>query len=125
MIINNANTPQDIQIEPVRVPVSDELGYVTMAFDEDATENDRSLTGIVRAFPRAFTLQPGQRQVVRLQARAPNTMPEGGYWTRLAVVATPQAADVTAVEEGAVGAQIEFCIPSGHRGPVQTRRCHR
>ncbi|KPP95966.1 MAG: hypothetical protein HLUCCA01_06875 [Bacteroidetes bacterium HLUCCA01] len=109
MIINNANTPQDIQIETLfGYPVSDELGYVTMAFDEDATENDRSLTDIVRAFPRAFTLQPGQRQVVRLQARAPNTMPEGGYWTRLAVVATPQAADVTAVEEGAVGAQLNF-----------------
>lgn len=109
MVINNAGTPQDIQIETLfGYPISDELGYITMAFDDDATENERSLTEIVRAFPRAFTLQPGQRQVVRLQARAPNTMPDGGYWTRLAVVATPQAADIAAVEEGGVGAQLNF-----------------
>lgn len=109
MVINNANSPQDIQIETIfGYPVSDEFGYMTMAFGDDATETERSLTEIVRAFPRAFTLQPGQRQVVRLQARAPNTMPDGGYWTRLAVVATPQAAEIAAVEEGGVGAQLNF-----------------
>lgn len=110
MVINNAGVPQDIQIETLfGYPVSDELGYVTMAFGDEATHDERSLTEIVRAFPRAFTLQPGQRQVVRLQARAPNTMPEGGYWTRLAVVATPQAADIAAAaDEGGVGAQLNF-----------------
>lgn len=108
MVINNANIPQDIQVETLfGYPVSDDLGYVSMVFDEDATDNERSLAEIVRAFPRAFTLQPGQRQVVRLQARAPGNMPDGGYWTRLAVVATPQAADAVQVEEG-VGAQLTF-----------------
>jgi hypothetical protein len=109
VVINNSAAAQDILVEFVfGYPVSDENGDVTMLYATETENNRFDIGPYVRAFPRALTLEPGQRQVVRLSVRPPNTLEDGGYWTRIKVVSTPRTSDVTSVAEGGVGAQLNF-----------------
>jgi len=109
VVINNSAAAQDILVDFLfGYPVSDENGDVSMLYSNDTELNRFDIGPHVRAFPRALTLEAGQRQVVRLSVRPPNTLSDGGYWTRIKVTSTPRTTDVAAVAEGGVGAQLNF-----------------
>jgi hypothetical protein len=109
VVINNSAAAQDIQVDFVfGYPVSDENGTVSMFYDEGSELVRFDIGPYVRAFPRALTLEAGQRQVVRLSVRPPNNLTDGGYWTRIRVTSTPRSVEAVTVASDAVGAQLNF-----------------
>jgi P pilus assembly chaperone PapD len=108
IVINNSAISQDILVDfAFGFPMADEFGSPSTRYGHEYGFADRDITPHVRAFPRAMTLAPGQRQTVRINLRPPRDLHDAVYWTRLKVVSTPEVAEVTAVEEN-VSAQFTF-----------------
>jgi hypothetical protein len=110
VVINNSPDAQDIQIEFVfGYPRSDEFGNVSMYFAEESEEKHKAdISASIRAFPRALTLESGQRQIVRMSIRPDSDMADGAYWSRIKIISTPRQAEIGALGEAAVGAQLSF-----------------
>lgn len=106
LVSNQAGEPQEVQIEfRFGYPVSDSAGNATMVYGDSLPLVERSLQGRLRAFPRQFTLQPGQQQSVRIAVTPDASWPAGVYWTRLVTTSTPQSARADSIAPG-VSAQI-------------------
>jgi hypothetical protein len=109
VVINNSTIPQDILLEFVfGYPASDTLGNVSMSYAKPENMAIFDISEYVRAFPRALTLQPGQRQTVRLNIRPTATLPDQVYWTRLKVISTPQTTEIAPNTDQAVQTQLNF-----------------
>ncbi len=110
IVINNSNTNQDIQVGfEFGYPEADSLGNVSLSRTDTTLALTKGIDSQIRAFPRAFTLAPGQRQTVRLTVRPENAQPNGVYWTRARITSTPQAGVITATEgNDAVATQLNF-----------------
>lgn len=110
LVMNNSSQAQEIAVEFIfGYTVSDSLGNVSMNFTEQGNvAASKSINDHIRSFPRAFVLQPGQRQTVRLTVRPPAGLADGTYWTRVKVRSNPQTTVITASEAGGVGTQINF-----------------
>lgn len=109
VVINNSSIPQDILLEFLfGYPESDEVGNVYMRFETEGDLSSKDISDKIRAFPRALTLEPGQRQIVRLSIRPDNSMVDGVYWSRVKVISTPKAEEVTRISSSGVGAQLTF-----------------
>lgn len=107
LVSNGSDTPQEISIS-FRFGYSDndDEGNVVMYYD--STANTASLTDNVNAFPRNFVLPPGERQTVRITATGIGDRPDGTYWTRASVLASPLSQAVEALSDGAVAARINI-----------------
>jgi len=70
-------------------PVSDSMGTLTMHYVQNDSAEYWSVAKYARVFPRKFYLQPGQRQVVRISVKAPDTLQPGTYWTRIVTSSIP------------------------------------
>ena len=68
-------------------PVTDSVGNLTLRTTETPDSSQPSAAGWIQAYPRRLTLQPFERQRVRLLARPPAGLADGEYWTRLVVAA--------------------------------------
>lgn len=66
-------------------PASDSLGRVVLQTFTDPAPDAPSATKWIEAFPRRIVLRPRERQTVRLLAKPPASLPDGEYWTRLAI----------------------------------------
>jgi hypothetical protein len=75
-------------------PQSDDAGNVSVPLTLEPEAGEPSALGWLRAFPRRFLLQPGQRQVVRVLAEPPASLPDGEYWARLVVTSRGSGAPV-------------------------------
>ena len=71
---------------------------------------EHSADSWVRAFPRNFTLEPGQRQVVRLRVAPPNNLEDGTYWARIKTRSTAQTPPVELQSNTAVSARVGITI---------------
>ncbi len=107
-VYNQSQQSQEISISfRFGYPVSDDNGALRMMYGDSLPLAARSMQGWVRAFPRQFVLGPGQRQEVRITTRAPQDLPEGMYWTRIATVSSPQSPPVDTVAPG-ISASVTF-----------------
>ncbi|CAA9295811.1 MAG: hypothetical protein AVDCRST_MAG68-270 [uncultured Gemmatimonadetes bacterium] len=66
-------------------PVTDSAGRVMVELRDTAAAGEPSLLPYLRAFPRRLTLQPGQRQTVRVMVQPPASLAPGEYWGRVMV----------------------------------------
>jgi len=112
-VSNRSNDPQEISIEfAFGFPSSDEEGNTVMVYaDEDeaaADQADHAINERIRAFPRSFVLDPGDRQTVRFQVRPDPGAADGTYWTRVKVLSNPQQPDVDVTEEEGITTRITF-----------------
>jgi len=86
---NDGTRPEEIDIAfAYGYVVSDSLGnwQVPLIRNPDSIPPaEPSAVAWLRAFPRRFVLQPGQRQIVRVLVRPPANLPEGEYWARVIV----------------------------------------
>lgn len=106
-VANGSETAQEISLSfRFGYSISDSTGNLTM--DYDVGEHDFALNDYVNAFPRNFTLEPGERQTVRLAARGLSNREEGTYWTRLAVLASPLSPPIGSLEDNAVTTRINI-----------------
>lgn len=109
VVSNNSNQAQEISIEFLDVvPTGNAEGLVTNVAAEEAPDTRYLMQDWLRAFPRVFVLEPGQRQTVRLTVRPPSDLASGGYFKRLVVRSNPQAVEIGEVISEGVGTQINI-----------------
>lgn len=98
------------------ISISTEFGFPTTRDGNLTIVNDssmaqqKSMADWIKVFPKNFTLQPQQRQTVRFVARPPNSLEDGGYWSRVKIQSNPVSPPIESVEEGQVGAQINLVV---------------
>jgi hypothetical protein len=77
---------------------------------DSAFAKKKSIASWIKVFPRNFTLQPKQRQVVRFVARAPRGLDDGGYWSRVKITSNEVSQPIGTVGANQVGAQINLIV---------------
>jgi hypothetical protein len=108
-VINNSPNSQDIIIDfSFGYPAADDSGEFRFLYGDSLELKNRDITPYVRAFPRSMTIQPGQRQTVRVNIRPPATLPDGVNWARLKVISSSQAAEIGTENTDAVSAQLNL-----------------
>lgn len=107
MVINNSNETQEISIDFIfAYSQTDEDGNRRVVQDDTETAETYSIADDVRAFPRNFTLVPGQRQVVRLRLNPPADLEDGTYWARIKTSSSPEAPPLELAANNAVAARV-------------------
>lgn len=113
MIVENGTTkPYDVTISFLfGYPVSDSLGNMTMKYIKSPSSDMPSLLNYVKAFPRRFTLNPGQKQIVRMIVQPPSNLRPGTYWLRIVTSTTKQVpmADINSSNKG-ISARINYVL---------------
>ncbi|HKK46736.1 MAG TPA: hypothetical protein VJ964_14515 [Balneolaceae bacterium] len=98
------------------ISISMEFGYPTskngnLVITKDSTlADEKSMADWIKVFPKNFTLQPQQRQVVRFVARPPSGLKPGGYWSRVKIKSNPVSPPIESVGKNQVGAQINLVV---------------
>lgn len=87
---------------------ADNEGNSVMIYDDEQAKENYSIADRIRGFPRSFTLQPGQRQVVRLAVMNTAAFSDGTYWTRVKITSNPLSPPLESQAEQGVTAQINF-----------------
>lgn len=90
-LYNSGGAPVTYRIDEVELGLDDEGNYRTLAEGEPAPW---AATPYLRYSPRQVTLQPGERQSVRIVARAPRDLPEGELRSHLSISSIPLVAPV-------------------------------
>jgi len=119
--------------EPVEVtissmfgyPVTDSLGDFTLLVPDSVDASMPAATAWIDAFPRRMTLQPLQRQTIRLLARPPATLTDGEYWSRVVISAKGGAVPISASDSTGIQIGLTFevrtILPLIYRkGPLHT-----
>jgi len=109
LVMNGTDSRQEVSLEfPFAYPDADSTGNIQMIYDDPTMEKDYSIAGSVRGFPRNFTLEPGQRQTVRMTVRPNKNLQDGVYWTRIKTISNPESPPVGPAQEGQINPQITF-----------------
>jgi len=99
-LANAGDRPEEIEIDFMfGYPSTDSVGDPYVKLIETPDPEQPSAAGWLRAFPRRLRLEPGQRQVVRIQATPPADLEDGEHWSRL-IVTSRRAAPVTVADSG-------------------------
>lgn len=108
LVMNGSQQPQEVTITfSFGYPVTDAEGNIEMVYGDSTTADQWGIHEAIRGFPRSFTVQPGQRQVVRLTV-APRNFEDGMYWSRLKTTSTPVSPPVGETSADAVTTQITY-----------------
>lgn len=109
VVMNGSNQNQEIAVDFVfGYSATDEAGNGFMVYDDSTAYAQYAATDWVRAFPRNFVLEPGQRQTVRITARPPQGIADGLYWTRIRTASNPQTPSIDELAVEGVRTQITF-----------------
>lgn len=107
-VMNGSEQVQEVSIEfPFGYPVTTEEGNIEMVYNDSTTAEEWGISEAIRGFPQNFTLQPGQRQVVRLTIR-PREFQDGMYWSRIRTTSSPQSPPVGETSEDEITTQITY-----------------
>jgi P pilus assembly chaperone PapD len=108
-VSNRSDEPQEVTIEfAFGYPSSDAEGNLVMNYQDSVAYEQFALNDYIRAFPRSFVLGPRQQQTVRFQVRPPAAFADGVYWTRVKVLANPQATEIDVTAEEGITTRITF-----------------
>lgn len=111
IVINGSNETQEIAIDFLfSYSGTDEQGNRRIVQDNPELEEQHSIANYVRAFPRNFTLAPGQRQVVRLRLNVPSELDDGTYWARIKTASSPETPPLELQADAAVAARVAITI---------------
>lgn len=111
MVINNGTSPYEITVNFMfGYPGGDAEGNLIMVYNDSLAQAKYGLENMIRAFPRSFLLQPQQQQTVRIQVLPQHRRNEGFFFTRMSVLAQPQAAEITQEVAEGIGTRISFNI---------------
>jgi P pilus assembly chaperone PapD len=124
-LFNPGTRPEEIEVSfAFGYPVTDAEGKMRTVLSDTAAPGEPSIVPFIRAFPRRLTLEPGQRQTLRVLVQAPATMADGEYWGRVVVRARGGQPPIEQTQ-GAVHVQlnVETAVATAvlyRKGPVQT-----
>lgn len=109
LVLNGSNQPQEVTIEfDFGYLAADSAGNPQMTYEDSLAENQKSIADRILGFPRSFTLQPNQRQVVRLTVRNTGNLGDGTYWTRIRTISNPVSPPVDQQTTEGITAEINF-----------------
>ncbi len=111
LIINSSNQTQEISVD-FFFAYSGSLpdGTRQLITTDSTSELQYSIADKIRAFPRNFTVAPGQRQTVRLRINADNSLDDGTYWARIRTSSTPESPPVELQATDVVSARVAITI---------------
>lgn len=108
LVMNGSEQEQEVSISfTFGYPITDENGNINMVYDDSSKAETWGISDAVRSFPQNFTLQPGQRQVVRLTIQ-PRDLEDRMYYTRVKTTSTPVSPSVGETSEDNVTTQITY-----------------
>lgn len=111
LVINNSSEPQEVSVNFFFGYVkTDDEGNRQIVNEDDELAADYSLADWLRGFPRTFTLQPGERQTVRIRANPPSGLEDRTYWSRIRTSSNPVTPPVEEQQADAVTARINVRI---------------
>lgn len=111
MVINGSNQTQEVSIDFFfGYSKTDNDGNRSLVTEDSILAATHSIAEYIRAFPQNFTLNPGQKQVVRLRISAPNTIPDGTYWGRIKTTSAPETPPLELQSGDVVSAQIGISV---------------
>lgn len=99
-LYNSGGAPVTYRIDEVELGLDPDGNYRPLAEDEAA---HWAATPYLRYSPRQLTLQPGQRQSVRIISRAPRDLPPGELRSHLSITSIPLVASADETPEPASG----------------------
>ena len=109
LVINGSDQTQEVSLSfQFGYPDTDKNGNSFMNYENQQAEEMYSMADWVRVFPRSFTLQPDERQTVRMTVRPPQDVTDGTYWTRIKTTSNPAVPDIDDEVTDGVQAQITF-----------------
>lgn len=107
MVINGSDTPQEVSVDFIfGYAISDSVGNRLYVYDDSVRAETYSLASSIRAFPQNFTLNPNQRQVVRLRINPAKFVNDGTYWARIRTSSNPVSPPIELANDQNVGARI-------------------
>lgn len=110
LVLNESDEVYEIDISFVfGYPVTDSAGSATMKYFNEPDDSMPSATKWIRAFPRKFSLNPKERQTVRMTVNPPPGITSGTYWSRVVTSAAQQSPPIDTLSEG-VRAQLKFVL---------------
>ena len=125
-LYNPTSEPAEVTVSVIfGYPVTDSAGNISLYAPEHPDSTAPSAAAWVQAFPRRLTVMPLERQLVRLLARPPASLPDGEYWARLVVATKGGAIPVAGVDTSriSVGLNLEVRSVLGvyyRKGAVRT-----
>lgn len=127
LLYNPGTEPVEVAISTLfGYPTTDSTGAIVLRTVDAPDSTLPSALSWVQAFPRRLTVQPRERQTVRLLARPPVGLADGEYWLRLVIAAQAGrvpisgVADTTAIQVG-LTLEVRTIIGVNYRkGPVST-----
>lgn len=85
-LYNGGTLPEELEISfAFGYPTSDADGTLRVEYADSAAAGEPTIVPWMRAFPRRLTLQPGQRQTLRVLVQPPAGLLPGEYWGRVMV----------------------------------------
>lgn len=116
ILLNDGNERRSYRVEWSEKRV-DESGDVKVLTAAEAT-NFPKASGFIRFSPRQVTLNPGERQIVKLIVRRPQNLKDGDYRSYLSFIALPVNKPVET--NGATGIQLNLLM--SYSLPVLVRK---
>ncbi len=111
MVVNGSNSNQEVSIDFFfGYTGNDDEGNRVLVDSDSIAALNHSVAENVRAFPRNFTLSPGQRQIVRLRVNLDNDVPDGTYWARIRTSSTQESPPVEIQDNTNVAASVGITV---------------
>ncbi len=110
-VINSGEEPQEVSLNFVfSYSTIDEKGNFEAGKKDSATAAEFSIAQYVRAFPKNFILQPGERQTVRIRVTAPENLSEKMYWARIVTASNRVSPPVGTETAKGVSARVSITL---------------
>ena len=124
-LFNSTSAAEEVELAfQYGFPVADSTGKMVIALYADPDPDDPSAAGWLRAFPRRVRVEPGQRQIIRVQASPPDDLPPGEFWSRMIITSRPASPRGVPLDSGfsaTVNIQLRTIISVNYRnGDVST-----
>ena len=110
IVQNESNQTYEVTISFLfGFPQSDSLGTTSMKYIDNPDSTYPSAVKWIKAFPRKFFLEPGQRQLIRMLVNPGSELPAGTYWARIVTSSAPTSVAADTVRQG-ISAKIKFVL---------------
>jgi P pilus assembly chaperone PapD len=109
-VSNGGEQAQEISISLGFSFPTSQNGNVLISEDSLLAEK-KSIASNINVFPKNFTLEPQQRQLVRFVLQPPQGIADGGYWARVTITSNPVSQAIEDTDNaGGVGTQINIVL---------------
>jgi P pilus assembly chaperone PapD len=110
IVQNESKEPYEIMISFVfGYPVSDSVGVMSMKYIDKPDSITPSVINWIKAFPKKFILEPGQKQVIRMTVQPDRKLSPGTFWGRIVTSSSPVSVQADTVQKG-ITAKIRFVM---------------